>query len=150
LPRGLNTALFKPALGYFGSVVATGNYIQTAVSTLINASLLNNADVDVCQPGSPGLLTIVADYTQTSGGALVVEIGGPNAGTNFDLLNVTGQAALDGTLTVNLVNGFVPNSGDNFAVLTVGSATGVFANINGDRPLFTLNFDPGDVTLVAN
>jgi hypothetical protein len=119
LPRGLKTALFKPAHGYFGSVVATGNCIQTAVSPLINASVLNNADVDDCQPGSPGLLTIVADYTETSGGVLVVVIGGPNAGTNFELLNVTGQAALDGTQTVNLINGFVPNSGDNFAVLTV-------------------------------
>src|SRR5260370_29239989 len=83
VPRGLKNALFKPGLGYFGSVVATGNYIQTAVSTLINASVLNNADVDVCQPGSPGLLTIVADYTQTPGGVLVIEIGGVNPGTDF-------------------------------------------------------------------
>jgi hypothetical protein len=158
----------------FGSVVVTGNYTQTAGSTVLtsglltvdglvdleggvlagtgvlNANVLNNAEVDVGQPGSPGILTIVGDYTQTSGGTLVIEIGGLNSGTDFDQLNVTGQATLDGTLTVNLINGFVPNSGDGFTVLTFGSATGAFASINGDGPLFTPTFDPADVTLVAN
>src|SRR5262249_33722253 len=90
-----------------------GNYPQTAGSTQLNsgqlsatglvdleggvlggtgtvqANVLNNAEVDVGQPGSPGVLTIVGDYTQTAGGVLVVEIGGPNAGTDFDQLPVT-------------------------------------------------------------
>jgi len=87
----------------------------------IYANVLNNAEVDVGQPGSPGVLTIVGDYTQTPGGMLVVQIGGPNAGTDFDQLAVTGQATLDGTLTVHLINGFVPNSGHSFPVLTFGS-----------------------------
>jgi hypothetical protein len=38
MPRGLKTAMFKPALGYFGSVVATGNCIQTAPPTSVGAS----------------------------------------------------------------------------------------------------------------
>jgi hypothetical protein len=117
---------------------------------VINANLLNNAELDVDGPGSPGVLTIVGDYTQTSGAVLVIEIGGPNAGTDFDQLNITGQARLDGTLTVNLINGFVPNSGDSFQVLTFGSGAGNFATLNGDGPLFTLTFDPMDVTLAAN
>jgi hypothetical protein len=119
-------------------------------SGTVQANVLNNSEVDVGQPGSPGALTIVGDYTQTAGGVLVVEIGGPNAGTDFDQLNVTGQAPLDGTLTVNLINGFVPSSGDSFPVLTFGSETGAFATVNGDGPLFTLSYDPTDVTLVAN
>ena len=101
------------------------------------------------QPGSPGVLTIVGDYTQTASGVLVIEVGGPNAGTDFDQLAVTGQATLDGTLTVNLTGGFVPSSGDSFQVLTFGSGTGVFATIDGDGPLFTPSYDPTDVTLVA-
>ncbi len=51
---------------------------------------------------------------------------------------------------MHLINGFVPNSGDGFAVLTFGSGSGVFAAVNGDGPLFTPSFDAGDVTLVAN
>src|SRR5262249_29196709 len=116
----------------------------------VQANVLNNAAVDVGQPGSPGVLSIVGDYTQTAGGVLVIEIGGPNAGADFDQLAVTGQAALDGTLTVNLTGGFVPSSGDSFQVLTFGAGTGVFATIDGDGPLFTPRFDPMDVTLVAN
>ena len=151
-----------------------GNYIQTAGATqldsgqltaiglvdleggvlggtgTVNANVLNNAEVDAGQPGSPGLLTILGDYTQTAGGVLVVEIGGPNTGTDFDQINVTGQATLDGTLTVNLTGGFVPNSGDSFQVLTFGSGTGVFATVNGDGPLFAASYDPVDVILVAN
>jgi len=162
------------SLAGFGGIVAAGNYTQTAGNTqlanglltvdglvdieggvvagtgVINANVLNNAEVDVGQPGSPGVLTIVGDFTQTSGGTLVIEIGGLNPGTDFDQLDVTGQATLDGTLTVTLINGFQPNPGDSFTVLTFGSGTGTFATINGDGPLFTPKFDPADVTLVAN
>jgi hypothetical protein len=158
----------------FGSVVVTGSYTQTAGSTqlnsglltvdglvdleggllagtgVINAGVLNNAEVDVGQPGSPGVLTIVGDYTQTSGGVLVMEIGGLLPGTDFGQLNVTGQATLDGTLTVHLTGGFVPSSGSSFAILTFGSASGVFATLNGDGGLFTPSFGATDVTLVAN
>jgi hypothetical protein len=161
-------------VGSFGILSVDGNYTQTGGQTLlsagiliggslvdleggvlagtgvINASVLNNSEVDVGQPGSPGVLTIVGDYTQTAGGVLVIEIGGLNPGTDFDQLNITGLATLDGTLTVNLINGFVPNSGDSFTVMNSGSGFGTFATLNGDGPLFTPTFDSTDVTLVAN
>ena len=79
----------------------------------------------------------------------MVEITGHNPGIDFDQLAITGQATLDGTLTVHL-NGFVPNSGDQFAILTFASGSGMFATINGDRPAFTPSYDATDVTLVAN
>jgi hypothetical protein len=117
---------------------------------VINATVLNNAEVDVGQPGSPGTLTIVGDYTQTAGAVLVIQIGGRNPGTNFDQLNVTGQATVDGTLTVNLINGFRPERGDSFTIMTFGSGTGTFANINGDGPSFSPFYNPDDVILVVN
>ena len=160
-------------LGNFGSVVVTGNYIQTAGLTnlsdgiltagglvdleggvlsgtgVINASVLNNAELDVGQPGSPGVLTIVGDYTQTSGGVLVMEIGARNP-RGVDQLDVTGQATLDGTLTVNLIDGFMPNTGNIFLLLAFASGTGTFATIDGDGGLFTPSYDTTGVTLVAN
>jgi hypothetical protein len=157
----------------FGSVVATGNFVQSGGTThlnnalvtanlvdleggvlagtgVINANVRNNAEVDVGLPGSPGILTIVGAYTQTSGGALVIEIGGTTAGIDFGQLNITGQATLDGTLTVHLLNGFQPTSGGAFVILTFSSGTGTFAVIDGDGPAFTPSYDPTDVTLVAN
>jgi hypothetical protein len=161
-------------VGSFGIVGVAGNYTQTDGLTVlgggiltagglvdlegglltgtgvINANVFDNAELEVGQPGAPGTLIIVGDYTQTAGGVLVIEIGGRNAGTDFDQLNITGQANLDGTLTVNLINGFQPASGDSLMILTFGSGTGAFATLNGDGPLFTPTFDPADVNLVAN
>ena len=54
--------------------------------------------------GSPGIMTIDGDYDQ-QGGTLNIELGdfsplGPpfNAGEDFDQLNITGTATLNGTL----------------------------------------------------
>jgi hypothetical protein len=163
------------AVGSFGTLFVSGGYTQTGGLTMlgggvltagsglvdleggvlagtgvINATVLNNAEVDVGQPGSPGALTIVGDYTQTASAVLVVEIGGPGAGTGFDQLNITGQATLDGTLTVHLINGFQPESGASFQILTFGSGSGTFATINGDGPAFTPRYNATDVNLVAN
>jgi fibronectin-binding autotransporter adhesin len=161
-------------VGSFGTLLVIGNYAQTAGLTslsggvmtadglvdleggvlagtgVINANIRNNAELDVGQPGSPGILTIVGDYTQTSGGVLVIEIGGANAGSDFDQLNITGQATLDGALTVHLINGFQPNGGDRFPIMTFGSGSGTFATVNADGTVFTPSFDSGDVTLVGN
>jgi hypothetical protein len=95
-------------VGPFGTVLVSGAYSQSDGLTLldgstltaslvdleggvltgagvINGDVLNNAELEVGQPGAPGVLIIVGNYTQTSGGVLVVEIGGPNPGTDFDL-----------------------------------------------------------------
>jgi hypothetical protein len=158
----------------FGTLSVTGEYEQTAGMTalnsgsltagtlvnleggilagsgMVNADVRDNAEVDVGRASSTGILTVNGNYTQTAGGVLRVRIGGLTPGTDFDQLNVTGQATLDGTLTVNLINGFVPDSGQSFTALTFGSGSGVFARITGDGPRFTPSYDPGDVTLVAN
>jgi hypothetical protein len=157
-----------------GTLLTTGQYTQSAGLTLlseaiviagapvdleggallgtgmINASVVNNAEVDVGEFGSPGILVIRGSYTQTANGVLVVRVGGPDFGTDFDQLRISGQATLDGSLTVHLINGFVPTSGDRFQVLTFRSATGAFATLDGDGPAFTPRVEATDVTLVAN
>jgi hypothetical protein len=154
----------------FGGLVMTGTYMQTAGSTqlssgllsaglvdleggtlsgsgVINADVVNNAVLNVGQAGSPGVLTIVGNYTQTSGGVLVIEIDGRTAGS-FDQLNITGQATLDGTLTV--IKGFQPDSGESFQVLNFGSRTGTFAILNGDGSAFDPRYNDTNLILVAN
>ena len=159
------------SLAGFGGLVVPGTYTQTAGSTqltngllvaglvdleggsvagtgIIDANVLNNAVINVGQSGSPGVLTIAGDYTQTSGGVLVIEIDGRTPGVTFDQLNITGQATLDGTLTV--INGFQPDSGDSFQIMTFGSRSGTFATINGDGPSFEARYNDTDLNLVAN
>ena len=153
-------------------LTANGGYTQTAGSIILNGGVLtaatvdlqggilagsgtitgdvtNAAEIDVGGVGAIGQLAVVGNYTQTAPGILNLEIGGYGAGTGFDQLTISGQAALDGTLNVSLLDGFVPASGDAFALLTFASATGTFAGGTIDAAFGPALYDPMDVTLVA-
>ncbi|MCL4501856.1 MAG: hypothetical protein M1438_08360, partial [Deltaproteobacteria bacterium] len=79
-------------------------------------------------PGnSPGTLNVVGSYTQTASGTLVAEIASP---TNYDRINVTGTANLDGTVKPVLLGGYVPRGNQTFTVVSVsGGVSGTFATI---------------------
>ena len=93
----------------------------------IQGSLVNDGAVS---PGlSPGPLFVTGGYTQT--GRLLIEIGGRTALTEYDALEVDGAAALAGALEVTLIDGFVPEPGDEFTILTAASVTGDFDSTSG-------------------
>jgi hypothetical protein len=100
----------------------------------ISGSLVSGG---VLQPGdapAPGIFTIngsgAGNYTQASGGAFSVPIGGTTAGTQFSQLGLSGTAMLAGALNVSLINGFTPAVGNQFTILTAASVTGQFATTN--------------------
>ena len=98
----------------------------------VSASVSNGGQVS---PGaSPGTLTIGGNYTQTSTGALNIEIGGVAAGSEFDRLIVTGLATLGGTVRVQLLNGYQPPLAQTFLPVTFGSRSGMFSLL--DAPVF--------------
>ncbi len=131
-----------------------GHYIQTAGQTLLNGGDINmfgrepleisggllagtgiitgnvlNA-AGTATPGlSAGQINIVGNYTQHAAATYKVELGGAAAG-QFDLLTCTGHASLAGDLEVTLINNFVPAECDAFPVLTAGSISGQFENVN--------------------
>jgi len=47
--------------------------------------------------------------------------------SDFDQLNITGTAAFDGTLNLTLLNGYMPNVGNSFALFEFASSSGSFA-----------------------
>jgi fibronectin-binding autotransporter adhesin len=61
---------------------------------------------------------------------LRIELGGVNAGAQFDQLNFTGTGLLGGTLSVSLINGFNPQPGNGFTFMQGGTLSGVFATMN--------------------
>ncbi len=67
---------------------------------------------------SPGEIDILGAYDQS--GTMLVEINGYGRGTDpgHDFIDVTGAATLDGTILVELLDGFEPVEGDAFDVLT--------------------------------
>ncbi|MCH7813011.1 MAG: hypothetical protein IID40_03225, partial [Planctomycetes bacterium] len=153
------------------------DYTQTAGSTIIDGALtlnaggtvtlnggslggsgtvnadVNNAAGTVAPGGSTGILTISGDYTQGPGALMAVEIGGLIPGTEHDLLAVAGSATLSGSLDVSLIDGFEPQGGQMFLVLTFASRTGEFSSLGGpgdcNGPIFEIQYNANDVTLVV-
>jgi len=81
-------------------------------------------------PGlSPGLTSIDGDY-DFNAGILQIEINGddqgdqsPVDGVGYDFVDVSGEAFLDGTLQVVLLDGYAPAVGQTFDVLTATSVS---------------------------
>lgn len=83
-----------------------------------------------------GTLTIDGDYIQHEDATLKIEIGGFGAGM-FDVLDVLGEATLDGDLEIDLVNGFNPTSSATIDILNASSIAGTLT-LTGDIADFAL------------
>ena len=126
-----------------------GSLISTTGNTL---RLLDGADVDVLLENngtlalgnSPGQTTGL-DFQQNAIGIWDLEIGGLGL-NDFDRMNLTGLASLDGTLDLSLITGYVPTLGDTLNILSAsGGVSGMFASIMqpGTMPsdlIFDINY----------
>ena len=116
-------------------LTTTGATTGTAATLNNNGGALAPGDV-----GAPGKTSITGNYAQ-SAGSLAIDIGGTspataftNLGSFYDVLAVSGTAALGGNLNVNLTNGYVPDATGSFTILTSGGAlSGAFANVTAGR-----------------
>ena len=97
-------------------------------SGIINGNLTNGGDVNA--GNSPGTMTIDGDYIQTASGTLIVELGGLLSGSEYDVLDISGEANLGGTLDVNLYDmgsgRFSAGLGDTFDILMAETIVGEF------------------------
>ncbi len=93
-----------------------------------NVTLGNAAASTVPRPGAAGTLTVNGTYTQNAG-VLDIELGGLTPDTEHDRLTVSGTAVLGGTLELSLINGFIPEVGQQFTILSAGTRTGTFAAV---------------------
>lgn len=93
----------------------------------VTGGVLNEGTV---APGqSAGTITISNYYTQTADGKLSMEIGGRVKDVDYDHLHVDGEATLDGTLEVALINNFDPEPGDTFDLMEWNLISGTFATL---------------------
>jgi hypothetical protein len=117
-PQGFQAWRFDNA-GTFRKAIATGT------TTFASGVSLNNYNtVDI----RSGRLAANGGYTSRSNALLNCAIGGTNAGVGFGQLQVAGTVNLNGSLSVDLINGFIPATNDSFTVLTAGTRAGSFAN----------------------
>jgi hypothetical protein len=102
------------------------------------STLTNNG---IIAPGnSAGKLNLSGNLQLGSTSNLSFEIGGTGQGTDYDLLNKTdgGALALNGYLTVHLINNFTPQASDTFTILATQTAlAGAFRNVASGTRLNT-------------
>ena len=122
-----------------GTLTATG--ISATGGSIFGAGALNGntsvgnatgtaVTINVGDSGKAGLLAITGTYTQLATGTMTGLINGTTAGTGFSQLNVTGTAALAGSINFTVSSGFQSSLtlGETFTVLNAASITGTFSN----------------------
>ena len=100
-------------------------------------------------PGSsPGDINVTGGYEQDADGYLLMEI----ADGVSDHLFVHETAALAGTLEIALLDGFIPEDGESFPLITYGDRDGEFDDILGlsfDGGFFTPTYGAGGFLVTA-
>ncbi len=128
--------LAQIALGDRLEVLEGGSF--TTAGDLDNAGTIDLA---------PGTLTVQGNFTEENSGEFDSSFGGPAAGSQFGLLDVSGQATLDGILSASLIDGYAPAQGASYPILTFASVAGDFSALFGlafeDGSGFTPIFNPG-------
>jgi hypothetical protein len=98
------------------------------------------------------MFAVTGSYTQNSKGTLNISIGGTSAGT-YGQVAVSNGVSLGGTLSIKLINGFVPTIGDTFNVVTGSALTGTFSTVKGtsinSSEHFDVAYNPTAVTLTV-
>jgi hypothetical protein len=108
-----------------GTVTATSVVTESTGEIRGNANIVGNVqNGGTVSPGtSVGALNFVGDYTQTTNGELLIELG---SASSFDQLLVSENADLGGTLKVELIDGYIPTGSESFTILTSDDVGGTF------------------------
>ncbi len=102
----------------------------------ITGDLDNYGNVKPGTTSATGVINVTGNYlggSAGSGGTLTIKLAGPSAG-QFDQLNITGSATIDGTLDVSLLGGYEPANAAVFPVMTYASLSGDFTTKNLPPP----------------
>jgi T5SS/PEP-CTERM-associated repeat protein len=123
LHNGASFTAGAAAVAFSGKVI--GN---NSTFSIPEGALFNDGTVQIGQ--SPGTFTIDGGYQQGANGVLEIEIAGDVPGIDYDVLSVTGDAILDGTLQLVFLDAFIPGTQDVFTFLNVGgNLTGRFSAV---------------------
>jgi len=142
LAGGTNVFLNDIMIANNATLVANG-VVQGNVTNLTGGTLMGSGTIGgnffnngLLSPGnSPGILNITGNFIQGAGGTLLMEVNGITPG-QFDQLNITGTANLNGTLQL-ITTGVVTLEGGDIIpiILAAGGINGQFANVLGTAAL---------------
>ena len=127
--NGLSSATLHLLGG--GHSFANGLFINTNAWLTGTGAITGSVTVSgsVAPGDSAGTITVSGDLTLLSAALLQMQLAGTNASL-FDQINITGTFNFGGTLTVLLLDGFVPLVGDRFDLFDFSGSTGAFSLTN--------------------
>jgi outer membrane autotransporter protein len=113
-----------------GTLTSAAQEISTALGTgnvFLDPGTLRTTSSST---GKAMIINVGGNYTQAAGGTLALGVGGLD-GSQYDHVQVGGNASLNGTLAVSSLNNFRPVNGNAFEVFhTNGSRGGQFAQVS--------------------
>ncbi len=110
-------------------------------------------------PGnSPGKFIKTGNYTATQTALHEIEIAAANSYDTIDVAQdvsfTSGNASINGTLNVSLLNGFIPSLNDTFKIFSFASSTGYFTSTNLPAlPAslhWAIHYNAADITLTVD
>ena len=118
--QSMNPGYSYPYFSNAGLVTKSATTGTTAFSIpFTNSGTLDVESGSLAFNGSPA-------YAQTGA---TLDFGISNSNSTGHIA-ISGNVNLDGTLGITILNGYVPNVGDSFSLLSFGSETGSFQNLN--------------------
>jgi outer membrane autotransporter protein len=113
-----------------GTLTSAAQQISTALGTgnvFLDPGTMRTTSSST---GKAMIINVGGNYTQAAGGTLALGVGGLD-GSQYDHVQVGGNASLNGTLAVSSLHNFRPVNGNAFEVLhTNGTREGQFAQVS--------------------
>jgi autotransporter-associated beta strand protein len=91
--------------------------------------LVTNAVGGTLAPGSSAGALTVGSLSLSAGSQTQIELGGLTRGSEYDAVIANVSAVLNGTLTVSLINDFLPALGNSFDLFDWGTTEGAFESV---------------------
>jgi autotransporter-associated beta strand protein len=116
----------------YGDGSTTGQKIVFAAGSTVSGigSFENVVFSGSYSPGNSPAITNLTNGAFSSASSLLIELGGLQAGTQYDRVIDSGVLSLGGgALNVLFYNGFVPSLGDSFEILQYGQLSGDFGTV---------------------
>nr|WP_240980402.1 filamentous hemagglutinin N-terminal domain-containing protein [Ramlibacter agri] len=104
--------------------LASGSLAGSGTLALGGGKLQNDGALRPGGPGAVGDLRVLGDLDITPATQLEIDVAGPGS---YDRLLVSGNAKLDGMLSLNPLGGYAPAAGDGYGVLQAAAITGRFS-----------------------
>ena len=115
--------------GFGGETFHNAGVVQkdtTTGTTSFNIYLANSGSLNA----ESGTIALNENYTETSLAKQMISIGGTEPNTSYGQIQFA-SPHFAGSFNITLLNGFRPNPGDSFSLLSYPSLTGDFNSMNG-------------------